>query len=200
MKSQGIALVESLDTYPVSANLLPLNSLPSNRQLPPQALEAALGQVHKRPVQFLLKLVLYLRDLPHSRLSTTCTSHLHFLARAHPHIAVLVVVHINLDGAAQGACGRVEGVCGAPAAVPEVLRGVLVRYEQDGDTVVGIGGINAHCRGWEVLGGGCGEGFLKGANLVCVGGFERMLLSGRSFLRILSMMFPSKGITSGLPV
>lgn len=131
-------------TYPVSANLLPLHSLSRDRQLPPQALETAFSQVHKSPIQLLLELVLRLRNFPDSRLSTTSASNVHLLAGTHPHVAVLVVMYIDLDRPVQRVRGRVEDVCRAPAAVPEVLRRVLVRYEQDGDAVVGLSGIDAY--------------------------------------------------------
>jgi hypothetical protein len=84
-------------------------------------------------------------------------------------------VHVDLDGAAQAAGGR-QGVGGPPAAIPEVLRGVLVCDEQDGDVAVVGGGVDADGRCGEVLGRGFGEGLLEGADEVCVGGFEGMLL------------------------
>jgi len=84
-------------------------------------------------------------------------------------------VHVDLDRAAQAAGGR-QGVGGPPAAVPEVLRRVLVGDEEDGDVAVVGGGVDAEGGCGEVLGGGFGEGLLEGANEVCVGGFEGMLL------------------------
>jgi len=84
-------------------------------------------------------------------------------------------VHVDLDRAAQAAGGR-QGVGGPPAAVPEVLRRVLVGDEQDGDGAVVGGGVDADGRCGEVLAGGLGEGLLEGADEVCVGGFEGMLL------------------------
>ena len=84
-------------------------------------------------------------------------------------------MHVNLDRAAQAAGGR-EGVGRPPAAVPEVLRGVLVGDEQDGDAAVVRGGVDADGRCGEVLGSGLREGFLEGADEVCVGGFEGVLL------------------------
>ena len=84
-------------------------------------------------------------------------------------------MHINLDRAAQAAGGR-QGVGRPPAAVPEVLRRVLVGDEQDGDAAVVGGGVDADGRCGEMLAGGFGEGLLEGADEVCVGGFEGMLL------------------------
>jgi hypothetical protein len=84
-------------------------------------------------------------------------------------------VHIDLDRPAQAAGGR-QGVGGPPAAVPKVLGRVLVRDEEDGDVAVVGGGVDADGRCGEVLGGGFGEGLLEGADEVCIGGFERMLL------------------------
>lgn len=162
-------------TYPVATNLLPLNPLPSNRQLPPQPLEAALGKLHESPVELLLELVLRLRNLPNHSIRTTSVRNLHSLACAHPDIAILVVVHVDLDRAAQAAGGR-QGVGGPPAAVPEVLGRVLVCYEQDGDAAVGGGRVNADGGLGEVLGGGLGERLLKRADEVGVGGLERVLL------------------------
>jgi hypothetical protein len=52
-------------------------------------------------------------------------------------------VHVDLDRAAQAAGGR-QGVRRPPAAVPEVLRRVLVCDEQDGDVAVVGGGVDAN--------------------------------------------------------
>jgi len=177
MKCQYVILAthSQSKTYPVATDLLPLNPLPSDRQLPPQALEATLSQLNKRPVQLFLELVLRLRNLPNHSVRTTSVRDLHRLACAHPDIAILVVVHVNLDRAAQAARGR-QGVGGPPAAVPEVLRRVLVCDEQDSDVAVVGRGVDADGRCGEVLGGGFGEGLLEGADKVCVGGFEGMLL------------------------
>lgn len=162
-------------TYPVATNLLPLHPLPSNRQLPPQPLEATLSQLNERPVKLFLELVLRLRNLPNHSICTTSVRNLHSLACAHPDVTVLIVVHINLDRAAQAAGGR-QGVGRPPAAVPEVLRRVLVGDEQDGDAAVVGGGVDADGRCGEMLAGGFEEGLLEGADEVCVGGFEGMLL------------------------
>jgi hypothetical protein len=86
-------------------------------------------------------------------------------------------VHVDSDRAAQAAAARgVEGVCGPPAAVPEVVGRVLVRDEQDGDAAVRGGRVDADGGLGEVLGGGSGEGLLEGADEVGVGGFEGVLL------------------------
>ena len=177
MKCQYVIITTHLrsKTYPVATNLLPLHPLPSNRQLPPQTLEATLSQLNERPVQLFLELVLRLRNLPNHSVRTTGIRNLHGLACAHPDITILVVVHVDLDRAAQATRGR-QGVGGPPAAVPEVLRRVLVCDEQDGDVAVVGGGVDADGRCGEVLGSGFGEGFLEGADEVCVGGFEGMLL------------------------
>ena len=162
-------------TYPVTPNLLPLNPLPSNRQLPPQPLKAALSKLHESPIELLLELVLRLRNLPHNSIRAARARHFHALAGAHAHIAVFVVVHVDSDGAAQAA-GGVQGVGGPPAAVPEVLGRVLVCYEQDGDAAVGGGRVDADGGLGEVLGGGLGEGLLERADEVGVGGLEGVLL------------------------
>lgn len=84
-------------------------------------------------------------------------------------------MHVDFDRAAEAAGGR-EGVCGPPAAVPEVLGGVLVCYEQYGDAVVRGGRVDADGGLGEVLGGGLGEGLLERADEVCVRGFKWVLL------------------------
>ena len=84
-------------------------------------------------------------------------------------------MNVDSDRAAQAAGGS-QGVCGPPAAVPEVLRRVLVRYEQDSNAVVGGGRIDADGGLGEVFGGGLGEGLLDRTDEVCVGGLERVLL------------------------
>jgi hypothetical protein len=129
-------------TYPVTPNLLPLDPLPSNRQLPPQPLKATLSKLHESPIQLLLEFILSLRNLPNHSVRTTRTSHFHVLARAHPDVAVFVVVHVDFDRAAQPAGGR-QGVGRPPAAVPEVLGRVFVCDEQDGDAAVGGGRVDA---------------------------------------------------------
>jgi hypothetical protein len=84
-------------------------------------------------------------------------------------------VHVDSDRAAQTA-GGVQGVCRSPAAVPEVLGRVFVRYEQDSDAAVGGGRVDADGGLGEVLGGGLGEGLLKRADEVGVGRLEGVLL------------------------
>jgi len=133
-----------VQTYPVSTDFLPLHSLPRDRQLPPQTLKAALSQIHKRPIQLFLESILHLGNLPHSRLSAARGTHLHLLARAHPHIAIFVVMHIYLDRTAERTRGGVEDVRRAPAAVPEVLRRVLVGDKEDCDAAVGVDRVDAY--------------------------------------------------------
>lgn len=164
------------ETYPVTTNLLPLNPLPSNRQLPPQPLKAALSKLHESPIELLLELVLRLRNLPHHSIRAARARDVHALAGAHAHVAVLVVVHVDPDRAAQAAARGVQGVCGPPAAVPEVLGRVLVCDEQDGDGAVRGCRVDADGGLGEVLGGGFGEGLLEGADEVGVGGLEGVLL------------------------
>ena len=177
MDCQHVLLATDLrsKTYPVATNLLPLHPLSSDGQLPPQTLETTLSQLDERPVQLFLELVLRLRNLPNHSVRTTGIRNLHRLTRAHPDISIFVVVNVDLDRAAQAARGR-QGVGRPPAAVPEVLRRVLVCDEQDGDVAVVGGWVDADGRCGEVLGGGFGEGLLDGADKVCVGGFEGMLL------------------------
>lgn len=83
---------------------------------------------------------------------------------------------INLDRAVQAARRR-EVVRRPPAAVPEVLWGVFVCYEQNRNAVVGGGGVDADSRRREVFGGGFGERLLEGADQVGIGRFEGVLLS-----------------------
>lgn len=162
-------------THPVTTNLLPLNPLPSNGQLSPQALEATLSKLDESPVQLFLEFILRLGDLPHNSVraagirSHHGTGHRNVLARAHPDIAVFVVVHVDFDGAAQVAGGGREGVGGAPAAVPEVLRGILVRDENDGEVGVRGRGVDADGGCGKVFGGGFGEGLLERADEVGIG-------------------------------
>jgi hypothetical protein len=85
-------------------------------------------------------------------------------------------VHVDSDRAAQAAARGFQGVCGPPAAVPEVLGRILVCDEQDGDGAVRRGRVDADGGLGEVLGGGLGEGLLEGADEVGVGGLEGVLL------------------------
>jgi hypothetical protein len=85
-------------------------------------------------------------------------------------------VHVDSDRAAQAAARGFQGVCGPPAAVPEVLGRILVCDEQDGDGAVRRGRVDADGGLEEVLGGGLGEGLLEGADEIGVGGLEGVLL------------------------
>lgn len=59
---------------PIPADLLPLDLLPGDWQLPPQPLERALTQLPKRLVQILLVLLLGRCDLPND-LAPTLSTH-----------------------------------------------------------------------------------------------------------------------------
>jgi hypothetical protein len=85
---------------PIPTNLLPLNLLPRNRQLPPQTLERTLTQLPKRLVQILLILLLRRRNLP-DHVPLTHPAQADLLVRQQPHIAIFVVVHVNFDAAGQ---------------------------------------------------------------------------------------------------
>ncbi|KAI4145173.1 MAG: hypothetical protein L6R39_003913, partial [Caloplaca ligustica] len=85
-----------------------------------------------------------------------------FLGRE-PDVAILVVMHVDFDGAGDGGGGGVDMVDGAPATVPEIGGGVFVGDEEEGDWFA-VGG-----RGADGCGGGgvvfcCvrGEGFQEG--------------------------------------
>ena len=56
--------IQGPETYPISANLLPLHLLPRHGQLPPQPLKLPLTQPHKPLIQFLLIIPLHARNLP----------------------------------------------------------------------------------------------------------------------------------------
>lgn len=89
----------------VSTNLLPLDLLPSDRQLPPQTLERALTQAPKRLVQILLILPLHHRYLPHN---FACVGTGGYRCRnglgcEEPNVAIFVVVYVDVDGAGQRA-------------------------------------------------------------------------------------------------
>jgi hypothetical protein len=104
---------------PVPADLLPLDLLPRDRQLAPQRLERALVEPREPAAERLLERALRGRDgadglgrrRPRGR-------RVDVPVRLQPHVAVLVVVHVDADAAGQRAGARVEDVPGAPAAVP----------------------------------------------------------------------------------
>jgi hypothetical protein len=105
-------------TKPIPTNLLPLNLLPRDRKLPPQTLKRALTQARKRLIQIFLVLFLFSSNLLHD----ICPSRaqLDFLGCEQPHVAVLVVVHVDFYAAGDGAGGGAVDVAAAPAAVPVV--------------------------------------------------------------------------------
>lgn len=92
-------------TQSIPTDLLPLNLLSCNWQLPPECLERALAQTAKCLVQILLVLLLLRRDLPHdlARVGATSDAQIYILVGEQPHVAVLVVVHVDLDGACESA-------------------------------------------------------------------------------------------------
>ena len=75
------------------------------------------------------------------------------------HVAVFVVVDVDVDRAGQFRARRVVGVDGSPTAVPEVRRRVSVRDEEDGDFV--LVGIDAVGGGGVVLGCVVGQALEK---------------------------------------
>lgn len=104
----------------VSTNLLPLDLLPCDRQLPPQTLERTLTQAPKRLVQIFLILPLHHRYLSHN---FACVGTGRYrcsdgLGCEESNVAVFVVVYVDVDGASQRAGRGAVGVGGAPSAVP----------------------------------------------------------------------------------
>lgn len=132
----GVRMLGDVKAYSVPADLLPLNPLSRDRELSPQPLKASLRQLHESPVQLFLEFILCLCNLPDDSIRATSVRDVNVLARAHPDVAILVVVHINLDRTFQSTRRRREGVGGTPAAIPKVLRRVFVCDEQDGDVTV----------------------------------------------------------------
>lgn len=136
-------------SQPIPANLLPLDLLPRDRQLPPQPLERALAQLTKRLVQILLVFLLRHRNLPYDVLLADSTK-ADVLFGEQPHVAVLVVVHVDFDAAGEGARRRVVDVRGAPSAVPVICGRVLICDGQDGEGGV-VGGGEDTVRGFGVV-------------------------------------------------
>jgi hypothetical protein len=86
----------------IPANLLPLDFLPRNRQLSPQALERTLTQLRKRSVQVFLVFLLRSRNLPHDILLAHIAQ-ADLLLGKQAHVAVFVVVHVDVDDAGERA-------------------------------------------------------------------------------------------------
>lgn len=88
----------------VSADLLPLDLLSRDGQLSSQRLESTFTQASKRLVEVFLVLLLFRADFSYN-LATTCTSanaQVDLLVRQQSHVAILIVVYIDLDAASQG--------------------------------------------------------------------------------------------------
>lgn len=175
---------------PITRHLLPLHLLPRDGQLPPQPLELPLAQPREPPIHLLLPRLLRPRHRPHDlapqqqrvrgrrpRLRHRHRRRRERLAAPQPHVAVLVVVHVAREVAAQGPAGGVVEVRGAEAAVPEVCGGVFVGDEEDGEgaaaavVVGGVGGVGGWDdgvggAGWGVVFAGVGgEGFGEGCSV-----------------------------------
>lgn len=100
-----------IETHPISSNLLPFDLLPRDRQLPPQPLELPFAQPPKPPIQLLLITLLHARDLPQhlgrqrrgaQRGGSLDPNLGDLFRRGQADVAVLVVMDVDVDGAAQG--------------------------------------------------------------------------------------------------
>ena len=60
-------------------------------------------------------------------------------------------MHVDLDGAGDGRRGWIDDVNGAPAAVPEVVGGVFVGDQHNGDFAVRLDRVDAVGGGWVVV-------------------------------------------------
>lgn len=109
-------------------------------------------------------------------------------------------MHIDLDRAGDGVRRRRDDVCRPPAAVPEVLRAVLVRDEEDGDRGVGVDGADGCGARGKVLRGAGGESLLQRADQIRVLGFQRVLLRVGGFLRGVNQSVRSLAKAETLPV
>jgi hypothetical protein len=90
-------------SQPITTNLLPLNLLPRNRQLPSQAFECTFRQSCKRLIQVLLISLLHLRDPSHNLpCPSSLHTYLHILISQQPDVPILIVVHIDLYGSCEG--------------------------------------------------------------------------------------------------
>lgn len=121
MKQRLSPTARNILTQSVPSNLLPLNLLSGNGQLSSQALESSFGQSAKASVELLLVVALGGGNFGNDRVGR---DRRHgdgdWFAVAQSHVAVLVVVHVDVDVA--GDCGRGgrngDLVDGAVAAIP----------------------------------------------------------------------------------
>lgn len=126
-------------TQSVARNLFPLNLLPRHGQLPPEALEGTLAQPREGPVHLLLVLLLYHRYLLRDATARTRGDRGGVgPVGQEPNVAVLVVVHVDLDRALEGSRGWIEYVERPPPSVPGVptLDGFPIVYRAAGIPVV----------------------------------------------------------------
>lgn len=125
---------------PVAPNLVPIDLLPGNGELPPQTLERTLTKESKRIIQLLLVLLFLFRDgLHHVCGAAAGNLDVDRMSGKQSHIAVFVVVDVYFQLASESVRGRVEVVDAPPAAVPVVRGAVFVAgyYECDGRVIVG---------------------------------------------------------------
>lgn len=119
--SPGAAAADVL-AHAVAGDLFPLDLLPCDGQLSPQALERALAEAREAPVQLFLVLPLAGADfLDDAGARARRYRGADRLVRQQPYVPVLVVVHVHLDAALQVARGWVEQVQRSPTAVPKSL-------------------------------------------------------------------------------
>lgn len=116
----GAATTDVL-TNPVARNLVPLDLLSRHRQLPSQTFEGAFAQACEPPVQLFLVSLLSSGNLfGNCGTGTRRDRTTNGLIGDHPHVAVLVVVHVDLYAALKAARRRIVDVEGAPPTVPEM--------------------------------------------------------------------------------
>lgn len=129
----------------VPSNLLPLHLLPCNGQLSAQVLERLLGHLHKRPVERFLVIALCRSDARHDGFRREGGHRgVDWFGGVERHIAVFVVVHVDMHLARDvRGIGDGDGIDGTETTVPEVVRRVSVRNEQNGNGRIVVNRIHA---------------------------------------------------------
>lgn len=183
-------------THPVTTDLLPFDLLSRNRKLSAQALESTLVEFCKCLVDLCLVVLLPLCDFADS---VGGVGDGDGLGGLEAHVAVFVVMDVDVDGTGNGVVGGSEEVVGTPSsipvyvsaivspcqrwrAVPEVVGAVLVADQHKGNLGVVLSRENANSSGRIVFVGMRAQSLVQALNHVGIRAVQCVALCVGSLL------------------